>query len=86
VTALMPGPTETRFFERAGMTSTRVATGPKDDPAMVARQGFDALMKGKDHIVAGSLKNKVLAGAAKVIPEAAKAQLHRRMSEPGSGR
>ncbi|GAA3166418.1 SDR family NAD(P)-dependent oxidoreductase [Planomonospora alba] len=85
VTALMPGPTETEFFERAGMQDTRIGAGPKDDPAEVARAGFEALMAGKDHVVAGSVKNKLMAGAAKVAPEAAKAAAHRRLSEPGSG-
>ena len=84
VTALMPGPTDTEFFERADMQDTRVGAGEKDDPAQVARQGFDALMEGKDHVVAGSFKNKVQAVAAKVLPDTAKAQRHRHMAEPGS--
>jgi short-subunit dehydrogenase len=84
VTALMPGPTETEFFERAGLTDTKVGASEKDDPAEVAEQGFEALMSGKDHVVAGSMKNKLMAGAAKVMPESAKAQAHRRMAEPGS--
>jgi uncharacterized protein len=84
VTALMPGPTDTAFFERAGLTDTKLGQAKKDDPAVVAEQGFEALMRGKDHVVAGSVKNKVSAGAAKVAPEAAKAALHRTMSEPGS--
>src|SRR4051794_3617723 len=57
VTSLMPGPTETEFFERADMEDTKVGAGRKDDPAQVAKQGFEALMKGDDHVVAGSLKN-----------------------------
>jgi short-subunit dehydrogenase len=85
VTALMPGPTDTNFFERAGMTDTRVGAGSKDDPAKVAEQGFEALMKGDDHVVAGSFKNKVQAVAGKAMPDPAKAQLHRKMAEPGSG-
>jgi short-subunit dehydrogenase len=86
VTALMPGPTETEFFDRAGMQDTRVgASDSKDDAAQVAKQGFEALMKGKDHVVAGSVTNKVMAGAAKVTPETVKARMHRAMSEPGSG-
>jgi short-subunit dehydrogenase len=84
VTALMPGPTDTNFFERADMRDTRVGAGPKDDPAKVAEQGFQALMKGDDHVVAGSVTNKVQAVAAKVMPDTAKAQLHRKMAEPGS--
>jgi short-subunit dehydrogenase len=84
VTALMPGPTETEFFDRADMRDTKLGSGPKDDPAQVARQGYDALMSGKDHVVAGSLRNRVMAGAAKVVPEKVKAAAHRKLSEPGS--
>ena len=82
VTALMPGPTETNFFHRAGMDDTRVGQDKKDDPAQVARQGFEALMKGDDKVVAGSVKNKAMAAANKVLPDAAKAKMHRHMSEP----
>ncbi|HEX8348308.1 MAG TPA: SDR family NAD(P)-dependent oxidoreductase [Actinoplanes sp.] len=86
VTALMPGPTDTNFFDRAGMQDTRIGSSDsKDDAAQVAEQGFKALMKGKDHVVAGSVKNKVMTATAKLTPEAAKAQMHRAMSEPGSG-
>jgi uncharacterized protein len=85
VTALMPGPTDTEFFDRADMQDTRVGQGKKDDPAKVAKQGFEALMKGKDHVVAGSVKNKAQAVANKVVPDTAKAEMHRKMAEPGSG-
>jgi short-subunit dehydrogenase len=84
VTALMPGPTDTNFFARADMLDTKVGAGAKDDPAQVAKQGFDALMKGDDHVVAGSVKNKLQAVAAKVIPDTVKAEQHRKMAEPGS--
>jgi short-subunit dehydrogenase len=84
VTSLMPGPTDTNFFERADMTDTRVGAGKKDDPAKVAEQGFEALMRGDDHVVAGSFMNKVQAVAGKVVPDTAKAQMHRKMAEPGS--
>ncbi|TQS31184.1 SDR family oxidoreductase [Microbispora sp. KK1-11] len=85
VTSLLPGPTDTEFFERAGMEDTRVGSGKKDDPAEVARQGFDALMKGDDKIVAGSFLNKVQGVAGRVTPDTAKAAMHRRMAEPGKG-
>ncbi|MET9225288.1 SDR family NAD(P)-dependent oxidoreductase [Lentzea sp. NPDC003310] len=84
VTTLMPGPTDTEFFERAGMEDTKVGAGEKDDPAQVARQGFEALMKGDDHVVAGSLKNKAQAIAGRVAPDAVKAKMMRPMTEPGS--
>lgn len=85
VTALMPGPTDTDFFDRADLEDTRLGAGKKDDPAEVAAQGFEALMKGKDHVIAGSVRNKAMAAAGKVLPETAKAEMHRKMSEPGSG-
>jgi short-subunit dehydrogenase len=81
VTALMPGPTETNFFHRAGMEDTRVGQQEKADPAQVARQGFEALMAGDDKVVAGSFKNKVQAAAARLLPDQLKAQQHRRLAE-----
>jgi short-subunit dehydrogenase len=89
VTALMPGPTDTEFFEVADMEAdgknTAVGTEEKDDPAEVARQGFDALIAGKERIVGGSLMNKVQVAVGGVIPDAAKAAMHRKMAEPGTG-
>lgn len=84
ITALMPGPTETNFFHRAGMDDTKVGVQEKDDPNQVAREGFEALMAGKDHVVAGSAKNKMQAAATKVMSEQMKAEMHRGMAEPGS--
>jgi short-subunit dehydrogenase len=84
VTALQPGPTDTNFFHRAGMDDTKVGAGKKDDPAEVARQGFDAMMAGKDHVVAGAFKNKVQSTLAQVTPETVKADQHRKLAEPGS--
>ncbi|UNX54898.1 SDR family NAD(P)-dependent oxidoreductase [Georgenia sp. TF02-10] len=81
VTALLPGPTDTEFFDRAGMTDTRVGHMSKDDPAEVARDGFEALMAGKDHVVAGSARNRVMF-SSKGLPEPAKAAVHARLTEP----
>ncbi len=86
VTALQPGPTETEFFHRAGMDDTKVGASKKDDPAEVAKQGFEALMAGKDHIIAGSLMTKAQGTMAKVLPDTATAQMHRGMAEPGSAK
>jgi uncharacterized protein len=84
ITSLMPGPTDTEFFERADMLDTKVGAGRKDDPAQVAKQGFEAMMKGEDKVVAGSLKTKVQALADDVLPDRLKARAHRQMAEPGS--
>jgi uncharacterized protein len=82
ITSLMPGPTETNFFERADMMDTEVGQSAKDDPAQVAKQGFEALMKGEDKLVAGSLKTKAQGVANKVLPDKLKAAAHRQMAEP----
>jgi uncharacterized protein len=84
ITTLMPGPTDTEFFDRAGMQDTKIGAGEKDSAAEVAKQGYEALMAGKDHIVAGSWKNKAQAVAGHVLPDTAMSAQHRRMSEPGT--
>lgn len=85
VTAVQPGPTETNFFHRAGLDDTKVGQSEKDDPAQVAQQAYDAMMAGKDKVYAGSLKTRMQGVMTEVMPEAAKAQQHRKMVEPGSG-
>lgn len=85
VTALLPGPTDTNFFHRADMDSTKAGTSPKSDPAQVAEQGFDALMAGEHRIVAGNLKTKVQDALGKLMPETLKAEFHRAQSQPGTG-
>lgn len=84
VTALMPGVTETNFFHNADLDDTKVGAIAKDDPAIVAKQGFEALMAGKDHIIAGSPMTKIEGAVAKLLPDTIKAELHRKISEPGS--
>jgi uncharacterized protein len=86
VTSLMPGPTETEFFERADMLDTKVGAGDKDDPADVAREGFEALMAGKERVVSASRTTKLQGRASRVLPDSVKAQMHRRMAEPGSAK
>jgi uncharacterized protein len=85
VTALQPGPTETDFFERAGMEDTKVAEADKDDPAEVARDGFEALMAGKDHVIAGSVKNKAQVAGSKLLSEETRAKLHAVQTKPEDG-
>jgi short-subunit dehydrogenase len=86
VTSLMPGPTDTEFFERADMLDTRVGAGEKVDPADVARDGFEALMAGDERVVSASLTTKVQARAGRVLPDSVKAEMHRKMAEPGSAK
>jgi short-subunit dehydrogenase len=84
VTSLMPGPTDTNFFDRAEMDETPVGQGSKDDPAQVAEQGFNALMKGEKKLTAGSLKTKAQGAANKVLPDSVKAKAHAAMAKPES--
>ena len=84
VTALLPGPTDTEFFDRAGMNDTPVDSANKDDPADVARDGFEALMAGKDQVVAGSVKNRLQVAGGKILPDRAKAAAHAQMTKPES--
>ena len=85
VTCLMPGPTETEFFERADMLDTKVAIEEKDDPAEVAQIGYDAMMRGEADVVTG-WKNKLQSTIANVTPSGVLAEQHRRIAEPGSAR
>ena len=84
VTLLMPGPTDTEFFERAGLMDTKVGQAKKDDPAMVAKVGFDAMMEGESDVVAG-WKNKLETTMATVTPNEILAEMHRKQAEPKGG-
>jgi uncharacterized protein len=86
VTALMPGPTETNFFERAKMMDTRIGRGDKDDPEDVARLGYEALMAGKDRAIAASFSTQLQGRGSRFLPDGLKAWMHRRMAEPGTAR
>lgn len=86
VTALQPGATETEFFDRAEMEDTKVAQGKKDDPADVAKQGFEAMMKGKDKVIAASFKSKLEGIMGEVLPETMKARIQASQTKPGSGK
>jgi short-subunit dehydrogenase len=86
VSCLMPGPTDTEFFERADMLDTKVGANPKKaDPADVALTGWRAMQKGEGDVVAG-FKNKLQAAMAAVTPQSVLAEQHRKMAEPGSDR
>jgi uncharacterized protein len=85
VTCLMPGATETDFFERADMLDTKVGQGKKDDPADVAKIGFKAMMNGEGDVVSG-WHNKLQSAIANVTPASILAEQHGKQAAPGSGR
>jgi short-subunit dehydrogenase len=85
VTCLMPGATETDFFERADLLDTKVGTEEKADPAEVAKSGFEAMEKGDAGVIAG-ISNKIRAALANIVPDTMLAEQHRKMAEPGTAR
>jgi short-subunit dehydrogenase len=86
VTVLMPGVTDTEFFERAGLMDTKVGQDDKKmDPADVAKYGYNAMKRGDGDVVAG-MGNKLQAAMAAVTPQSILAEQHRKMAEPGSGK
>lgn len=84
VTALQPGPTDTDFFPRAGMDDTDVGQKGKSEsePSDVAKQGIEALLDGKDHVYAASLKTKVEGMLANLVPGNVKGAMHEKMAKP----
>ena len=84
VTCLQPGGTDTEFFARADMLDTKIGTQEKDDPADVAKDGFEAMLKGEGEVVSG-WKNKAQRAMAAVASPGAKAEVFRKYNEPGTG-
>ena len=80
VTVLMPGPTDTEFFDRANMQGTVVDESAKQEPSEVAEAAIKALSEGEDHVVPG-LKNKLQIGAAKLMSDEAKAKVHGKQTQ-----
>lgn len=86
LTTLMPGATDTEFFDRAEMRDTQVGQDDsKADPAKVAKDGWDAMLAGKGHIVSGLL-NKAQVLASGVVPQAVLAEQHRKIAQPDGGK
>ncbi len=84
VTCLMPGVTDTGFFERADLLDTAMGSSHhKMDPAEVARLGFAAMMEGEGAVVTGA-RNKLQTAMASVTPAPVLAERHRRMAAPGT--
>ena len=84
VTCLKPGATETNFFHRAELDDTKVGQAKKDDPADVAKAGWEAMKNGEPAVIYG-LKNKMQVAVADVLTDAQTAKIHRQQAEPGSG-
>jgi uncharacterized protein len=81
ITALLPNATDTDFFHKANAEDTKV-TDELQDPVMVAKAGYEALMAGKPKVVPGGLKNKSYEVLAYVAPQEALASLMREKMSP----
>ena len=86
VTALQPGATDTEFFDRAGMQTTKVDQRDKDDPAAVAKRGVEAMLAGKDKVFGASMKAKMEGLIGELLPEPTKAKMQGKQTEPGSAK
>lgn len=74
VTSLLPGVTDTDFFNKANMQQSKmVEPGKMADPADVAKDGFNALMAGDDKVVPG-FKNKAMVAMSNITPDSAVAE------------
>jgi short-subunit dehydrogenase len=82
VTVLQPGATETDFFERADLQDTEVGQAKKDDPAGVAKRGFDAMMAGKDSVLGGGFKSRMQGLMNELLPETIKAKQTAKITKP----
>ena len=81
LTSLQPGATDTDFFNKADMQESKILDTKLSDPAKVAKDGYQALMKGDDKIVSG-LKNKLMVGSSNIMPETAVAAQMDKMQQP----
>ncbi len=82
-TALMPGVTDTDFFNKAGMNESKIVQDKSSmaNPADVAKDGYEALMAGEDRVISG-FKNKMQVSMANMTPDSVVAKMMGEMQEP----
>lgn len=83
LTALMPGATDTDFFNKAGMNDSKVVQDKEALalPADVAKDGYNALMRGEDRVISG-FKNKVQVNLANLMPDSSVAHTMYEQQQP----
>lgn len=81
VTSLLPGATDTDFFNKAHMQNSKILDQDLADPTAVALDGFNALMKGDDMVVSG-LKNQMQIALSNIIPDSLVAKGMLKQQEP----
>ena len=84
ITSLLPGATDTDFFNKAQMQDSKILEQNLSDPADVAKDGYEALMAGKDMIVSG-MKNKVQVAMSNITPDSMSADMMKKQQEPKQG-
>jgi short-subunit dehydrogenase len=84
LTSLLPGATDTGFFDKADMENSKmVQEGKLDDPATVAKDGFEALMAGKDMVISG-FRNKAQVALGSILPDSTAADTMKKQQGPVS--
>ena len=83
ITALLPGVTDTDFFNKADMNDSKAVQDKEKmaDPADVAKDGYDALMNGDDKVISG-IKNKIQVAMTNLTPDETAADQMKKMQEP----
>ena len=82
VSCLCPGPTASKFRDRAGTGKTRLGKTSKVMPSMpVARQGYEGFLSNRRVVVTGG-RNKMLITASRLLPRPTLLKTVRRLQEP----
>lgn len=79
MTALIPPPTDTDFFENAHMEHTKAAQDP-EDPKEVAKIGYEALLKGEAHAYGPNVRGQIVQSS--LMPNRTVAAQARKQMEP----
>lgn len=82
LTSLLPGATETDFFNKAGMQNSKAIKDKElANAADVAKDGYDAVMSGDDMVISG-FANKVQIAMANITPDEMLATQMKKRQEP----
>ncbi len=81
ITALLPGATETDFFNKAEMQDSKILQQGLASAADVAKDGYEALMAGDDMVISG-FKNKAMIGMTNITPDHLVADMMKKQQEP----
>ncbi len=86
MTALLPGASDTDFFHKANAENTVIYNDTSlSDPAVVAKDGYKALMQGKAKVVSGA-KNKIQAALTNIVPDGTLTKGMRKAMEESTGK